>query len=242
MKRIAILVCNNHASGATHDIDKWETFLTSGEGGAWEKYEIVRHENPSLKELRSSLKTISNQANDFVFVAFAGHGEWKRSTILEINPNGESISETEFNNLASREIVCFDCCRGGSQVAKAVDEAKLKKYSSQQREVLRRMYDDRMMMASPQIVKLYACKIGQCAYGDNDGGYYTNNLIAEATDLLPYADFQTVVRAHNLAAPLTTQETLRKEGKQQDPDIVEGRCSSNNQLIISVSTKMYRIL
>ncbi len=241
MKRSALLICNNDASGATHDIDKWEKFLVSGEGGAWERAEIQKCVNPSLAELRSALYRIKGDGNDFVIVAFAGHGEWKRSTVLEINPAGESISETAFNNLASREIVCLDCCRGVSRLSESATEAQLRMFSANQRSYLRQAYDNRMMQALPQIVKLYACQVGESAYGDNSGGFYTNHLLDKATDLLPNTDFQTVVRAHNLAAPLTTQETLIKEGEQQHPDIAQARCTMQNQLIISISTKMFRI-
>lgn len=241
MKRKALFICNNDASGATHDIEKWEKFLTSGAGGAWERTEIEKKVNPTKVDLRSLLRNISTGNYDFVIVAYAGHGEWKRSTILEINPEGETINESEFNNLAPREIVCLDCCRGVSPIREVADEAELRMFSADQRNLLRRAYDNRMMQAQAQIVKLYACSVGQCAYGDNHGGFYTNHLLDKATDLLPNTDFQTVFRAHNLAAPLTTAETREKEGALQEPDMAAARFTRDQQLIISVSTKMFRI-
>lgn len=192
--------------------------------------------------MRTTLSDIKNNEYDFVLVAFAGHGEWKRSTILEINPAGESINENEFNNLAPREIVCFDCCRGITRITESATEAQLRMFSAVQRDSLRQAYDNRMMQAMPQIVKLYACQVGECAYGNNNGGFYTNNLIDSATNFLPNTDFQTITRAHNIASPLTTQETWTKEGKWQHPDMIEARCTIQNQLIISVSAKLFRFI
>jgi hypothetical protein len=242
MKRKALLICNNDASGATHDIDKWEKFLLSGTGGAWEKTEIEKKVNPTKADLLSLLRTISGSNYDFVIVAYAGHGEWSRSTILEINPAGETINEAELNNLAPREIICLDCCRGVSPIREVADEAELRMFSADQRSLLRQAYDNRMMQAQSQIVKLYACQVGQCAYGDNHGGYYTNHLLDKATDLLPNTDYQTIERAHNMAAHLTTQETRTKVGKLQEPDMASARLTTRQQLIISVSTKMFRIM
>ena len=242
MKRKALLICNNDASGATHDIDKWRKFLLSGGGGAWENSEIERLVNPTLSYLYATLSRVSRENNDFVLVVFAGHGEWKRSTLLEINPQGDEISEAAFNNLATREIVCLDCCRGVSRLTESAVEAELRFFSANQRSSLRQTYDKRMMEAEPQQVNLYACKVGQCAYGDNDGGFYTNNLLGAAHDFLPNSEFQTINRAHNIAAPLTTNETRSREGKLQEPVMTDGRCVTSRQLIIGVSTKMYRIV
>lgn len=241
MKRKALLICNNGAGGATHDIDKWQNFLLSGEGGVWERTEISLCVNPSRIELLKAINIIKASGFDFVLVAFAGHGEWKRSTILEINPSGESISESEFNNLAPREIVCLDCCRGISRIAESATEVQLRMFSANQKAYLRQIYDSRMMQAVPQIVKLYACQVGESAYGDNDGGFYTNNLIDKASDFLPNTNFQTVVRAHNLASTLTTNETWIKVGEPQHPDIVEARCAAQNQLIIGINAGIYRL-
>lgn len=242
MKRKAVLVCNNDASGATHDIDKWRKYLLSGGGGAWVDGEIERLVNPTLTHLTSTLERVKRENNDFVIVVFAGHGEWERTTLLEINPQGEEVSETAFNNLSTREIVCLDCCRGVNRLTESSVEAELRMFSANQMDSLRQAYDNRMMQAYPQQVNLYACKVGQCAYGDNNGGFYTNNLIEAAHDFLPNSDFQTINRAHNIAAPQTTIETRLRECALQEPEMAEGRCVTNRQLIIGVSTKMFRIM
>ena len=241
MKRFALLICNNTASGATHDIIKWQKFLESTNGGAWKTSEIDPKVNPSLSEVRNIIQIIKHIKYDFVIVVYAGHGEWKRSTSLELNPQGEIIQEEEFYNLAPREIICLDCCRGVSPLTEMVDEAQERMFSSSQRDAIRDMYDRRMMEAYPQQVNLYACSIGESAYGDSNGGFYTNNLLDQATNFLPNSTFQTVNCAHNMAAPLTTAETWSKVGKDQHPDMVDARCISSRQLIIGISNKVFRV-
>lgn len=241
MKRQALLICNNDASGAQHDIEKWKKFLQSATGGSWNPGEIESKINPSLKEVGDFLCHIKGENPDFVLVAYAGHGEWRRTTNLELNPGGEIIREAEFFNLAPRQLICLDCCRGVSQI-ELFDEDQERTFSATIRDAIRKAYDIRMMQADPQQVILYACQVGESAYGDNHGGYYTNNLIRQAREFLPNKDFQTVNRAHNLAAPLTTDETRRKEGRDQNPDMACGRSVCDKQLIIGVSTRMFRII
>lgn len=242
MKRKALLICNNGASGAQHDIEKWSKYFQSTNGGAWFLSEIESKVNPSLSDVNDTIQKIKLAQYDFVIVVYAGHGEWKRSTNLELNPKGEIINERAFYNLASREILCLDCCRGISSLTEMVDEAQERMFSLNQRASIREAYDRRMMQADAQQVNLYACRIGESAYGDNDGGYYTNNLLEQAMNFFPNKTYQTVNQAHNMAAPLTTLETKSKNGKDQHPDIVDGRSITSKQLIIGISNSMFRII
>lgn len=242
MKRFALLICNNTASGATHDIVKWQRFLESTNGGAWKTNEIVPKVNPSLSDVRNTIELIKLVKYDFLIVVYAGHGDWKRTTNLELNPRGEIIQESEFFNLAPREIICLDCCRGVSPLTEVVDEAQERMFSDSQRDTIRGMYDRRMMEAYPQQVNLYACQVGESAYGDSNGGFYTNNLLDQANHFLPNETYQTVNCAHIMASPLTTAETLAKVGKDQHPDMVAARYMFNKQLIIGISNKMFRVL
>lgn len=242
MKRQSLLICNNDASGAQHDIDKWRIFLQSTNGGCWHLCEIESMVNPSLEEVEEQIRRIRYDNYDFVIVVYAGHGEWERSTNIELNPQGETISEEAFNNLATRQINCFDCCRGTGPSVEMVDEARERMFSASQRSTIREIYDNRMMYAYPQQINLYACQVGESAYGDDGGGYYTNNLLRYATDFLPGSDFQTINRAHNIAALLTTAETSRKVRRDQHPDMIDSRVVSSRQLIIGISTRCFRII
>ena len=240
MKRHALLIGNLDATGAQNDINNWKKFLRSGVGGAWNQDEIEVLTNPSKNYLEIRLYLIKDAAYDFVFVVYAGHGGWERSTILEINPQYETISETQLKGLAPREILTLDCCRGTSSTAEVLNEAQLRMFSDSNRSTIRARYDARMMAATPQQVTLYACSIGESAYCTNDGGYYTRNLIRQSA-AVPANGYRTINLAHSAAAPATTQEVAAKENRDQHPDIAVVRCLYNQQLIIGIDTSAFII-
>ena len=240
MKRHALLIANLDAAGAQNDINNWKKFLCSGIGGAWRTDEIQVLTNPSKNSLETSLIFVQCANYDFVLVVYAGHGGWERTTILEINPDGDTINESELKNLAPREILSLDCCRATSTITDILNEAQLKMFSETTRSTIRARYDTRMMRAIPQQVTLYACSIGECAYCTNEGGYYTKNLLRQSA-AVPYNDFRTINQAHNAAAAATTEEVRSKEYRTQTPDISCARCLTSQQLIIGIDTSTFRI-
>ena len=147
MKRHALLIANLDAAGAQNDISNWKKFLCSGVGGAWRTDEIQVLTNPSKNALETSLIFVQRANYDFVLVVYAGHGGWERTTILEINPDGDTINESELKNLAPREILSLDCCRATSTITDILNEAQLKMFSETTRSTIRARYDTRMMYA-----------------------------------------------------------------------------------------------
>lgn len=240
MKRKALLFGNTTAAGAQNDLLNWAYFLKSGRGGAWWDSEIQILSNPSKAYLQAWLKIIKDGGYDFVLVAYAGHGGWVRSTILEINPNGETIDEVDLKGLAPREILALDCCRGTGAASQIVDEALEKSFSADTYSSIRARYDSRMMKALPQQVTLYACSIGESAYCTNDGGYYTKNLLRQSAATSANL-FVTINQAHYNAAIETRNEVLTKEKRIQNPDIACVRCLTDQQLIIGIDTSVFRI-
>lgn len=239
MKRKALLFGNTTAAGAQNDLLNWSSFLKSGRGGAWRDYEIQILPNPSKAYLQAWLNLIKDGRYDFVLVAYAGHGGWERSTILEINPDGETINEVDLKGLAPREILTLDCCRGTGATPQIIDEAIEKSFSADTISNIRARYDSRMMQALPQQVALYACRVGECAYCTNDGGYYTKNLLRQSVATAAN-EFVTINQAHNNAAIETKKEVLEKESRAQTPDITCVRCLTSQQLIIGIDTSTSR--
>lgn len=240
MKRQALFIANLDAAGAQNDINNWKRFLRSGVGGAWREDEIRILTNPSKSFLEAYLTKIRSAQNDFVIVVYAGHGGWERSTILEINPNGETINETTLKGLAPREILTLDCCRATGSISDILNESQPKMFSERARSIIRSRYDARMMAAIPQQVTLYACGVGECAYCTSEGGYYTKNLLRQCASF-PDMGFRTINQAHNAAATSTTEEVRHKENENQHPDISVARCLISQQLIIGIDTTMFRI-
>lgn len=237
MKRHALLIANLDAAGAQNDINNWKKFLRSGVGGAWHDNEIQVLTNPSKAYLELTLYSTKVDNYDFVIVVYAGHGGWERTTILEINPKGETVNENALKGLAPREILSLDCCRATSTVTDILNEVQLKMFSETTRSSIRARYDARTMQAIAQQVTLYACSVGECAYCTNDGGYYTKNLLQSAA--VPYNEFRTINQAHNAAAPATINEVREKENQNQHPDISMVRCLTSQQLIIGIDTSSF---
>ena len=110
MKRRAILI--GHADGQLStnlDLDKVYSYLISLYGGAWSPKEIVRRVNISKMKLHELLQDTRVRKFDYVFFYFSGHGGYKRGTVLELNPQEETISEQRLSNLAPRQLNIYDC-------------------------------------------------------------------------------------------------------------------------------------
>lgn len=237
MKRRALLIGNSRGlAGVKRDIANMRQFLMGRYGGAWRNGEIETMMNPSLSDLKTKLKVIKAEQNDFVIVLFSGHGGYERTTVLEINGQNEIIDDTELIGLAPRQISIFDCCRvvcGYQEEREMLLERKLFSITDSV-DTIRQRYDSRIMQAIPQQDRLYACKIGQCAHDhqDGSGAYYLNNLLKHARSIS--GAYGLVGDVHEDAAEDTKTEVLIKENAIQEPVCSLHKCLSSQQLIISI--------
>lgn len=242
MNRKALLIGNsNGLPGVKKDILHWYYFLKSDIGGIWFSSEIDIEMNPSKLSLLSKVNAIRGKF-DFIIVVFSGHGAYNRSTILEINNNGECISENDLKNLAPRQISVFDCCRENyTQQDEILNESNSYCFllKSGAHSYIRQFYETRIMKAIPQQISLYACSIGESAYDSNYGGYYTKNFLCSTNIFIDNQPFSTVGIIHQAAAVRTKSEVLEKENKHQKPDAFLPKCLSSQQLIISVNPQYF---
>ena len=237
MKRRALLIGNSRGlAGVKRDIANMRQFLMGRYGGAWRNGEIETMMNPSLSDLKSKLKVIKAEQNDFVIVLFSGHGGYERTTVLEINGQNEIIDDTELIGLAPRQISIFDCCRvvcSYQEEREMLMERKLFSITDSV-DTIRQRYESRIMQAIPQQDRLYACKIGQCAHDhqDGSGAYYLINLLKHARSIS--GAYGLVGDVHEDAAESTKTEVMIKENAIQEPVCCLPKCISSQQLIISI--------
>ncbi|KAA6318059.1 hypothetical protein EZS27_031881 [termite gut metagenome] len=240
MKRKAILFGNtNGLQGVSVDLLNYEKFLQLSEGGAWDDNEIITLPNPSKWQLKALIASAKLDATDFVFVVYSGHGGYNRSTILEINGEGETIDEKDLWNIAPRQITILDCCRGTESELTPIEKSVKSLNDSivgSTRSLIRTAYNKRIMSASIQQVKLYSCSIGETSIdtGRNGGGLYTKNLFQAINDSV-YADYLTINDAHAKACIYTSQEAKEKHNHEQNPDSSVIRCSHSQQLIVGIN-------
>lgn len=238
MKRRAILIGHIDGILSTNvDLDKVFSFLYSNKGGAWEREEIIKRTNVSRKELDMILFDTRKGMFDFVLFYFSGHGEYVRGTSLELNPNGEEINERDLSDLAERQLNIFDCCR-------KLPERRLVKNSESvamdglgeaydwKRILCRQRYNNRNMLAAPQMMSLYACGVDEFAHDFGNGGIYTNYLIRAAENIA--TDFGLASSIHAKACEFTAVEA-RLRGVEQTPDYYMPKLPSRLQLVLSVN-------
>lgn len=233
MKRFAILL--GHADGqlsTNKDLFRMEKFLKSDRGGAWYISEIHSEINISLHRLSILLNQVRNNHYDYVLLYFSGHGGYKRSTVIELNPKGETVSEQFLSGLAFRQLNIFDCCRAPLQ---ELSEESMSAISFSNRPdscAIRKLYDKRIMLASKQQMSLYSCSIGECSYDFGAGGIFTTHFLESTNNF--FGDYLLVSQAYVASCAPTLREA-QVHGKTQTPDLFMAKLPVANQLIIAVN-------
>lgn len=233
MRRKAILLGNRRNLDITPiDMFRFAQFLMSYQGGAWDMTEIVPWLDKSAKSILDDLDAIKNEDNDYVIVYFTGHGALQGDTIMEVNPSLELLKENSFFGLAERQLNILDCCRctystplpiyGSSRGLSATEKSL--------RDDVRKEYEDMVMGAAPQLVRLYSCSEGESSYSSACGSYYTNNLIDCVNELLSTTQVVSVHQCHAAAALKTITGVKNNLKRDQHPAIIPTKCISLAEL------------
>lgn len=220
MRRFAYLLANNDGlPGIKKDMEDYRSFLMGCSGGAWDPGEIVSRYNISLATLQVDLSAIRAEHYDYVVFYYSGHGDWKRETRLYINEKDECIAEGSVVGLAPRQLSIFDCCRVSSSSAtkgltEVFDEAITN--DSVRRNWARSKFDNLVMGVPAQEVRLYACKLNQCAFATENGSLYTQALLSVASAESRSSDI-TAVKVHDASCPIVSVKASVL-GETQCPD------------------------
>ncbi len=125
-KRFAIIIESGNVKGlrdlpgARQDAENWRSFLMSDLGGAWiDKVEICVVNKPKIASIQTLLR---QHANDYVFLAFSGHGFEECNSSLKksvpkicLNDDEQSV-DVDLISPASFGTAVFDSCRGVENV------------------------------------------------------------------------------------------------------------------------------
>lgn len=196
--------------------------------------EIQEFINPRRESLLEYVRRLKGQNVDYAFVLFSGHGGQRLETILELNAHGETINESDLWNISNRQVNIYDCCRSiiEDEVRNGVALEGLTKSFTANSNV-RERYDQRIMQAIPQQVKLYACSVGQSAYDSGNGAIYLGHLLDSAKSIGQWDQFMTVESAHEQARASTIRSS-RLKGNAQEPDASLPKCLISQTLILSI--------
>ncbi len=241
MKRRAIILGDVDGQLSTNlDMEKVCNYLLSLNGGAWRPSEITKKANISRTELDQLLLDTRKRNYDYVFFYFSGHGGYNRGTVIELNPQEETISEQSLSNLSSRQLCIYDCCRTSlkSQVDKVASAMNnFSESASLVGEYARLLFDERIMNAYEQQVSLYSCGINECSYDFGEGGIYTKHLIDAAKTCED--EYILVATAHSTALIPTVVEAKR-HNEEQNPDLFMAKLPSRYQLIIGLGSGCFK--
>lgn len=242
MKRIALLIGNSHGlPGVKLDIAHWKEFLKSASGGQWYDDEIIVTMNFPKTELLTLINGIKTSKPDFALVLFSGHGAYQRSTVLEINEKEELISENDLIGIAPRQISVFDCCRGllNEELSESTSHVRVFSDGGTFPRNIRPYYEERIMNAIPQQVRLYACSLDESALDDEEvGGLYTTSLLRRSLSMSKDERYKLVGIAHEEAGKLTYLSALRRKHIQR-PAAILPRCLSCQQLIMAINPNQF---
>ncbi|MBN3724364.1 caspase family protein [Burkholderia sp. Ac-20379] len=231
MKRKALLIGNtSNLQGVQLDLERFSAFLRSDTGGAWYSSEITTLENVDRQRLLMEVEKLKLQNLDYLIVLFSGHGGHQRKTLLELNGSGEFVYETSLQNIAQRQLNIYDCCRVTVQVTTESYAMDARADSVRRADLdVRRRYEDRIMQAIPQQIRLYSCAVGEYSYDTPSGAVYLSNFLHAARTISPGAGFKLVGDAHAEA-----RDAVKRKESRQNPEADLPKCLSMQQLIISI--------
>jgi hypothetical protein len=236
-KRILLLGNNEGLPGVKVDLKNYKDFFKSPIGGSWLETEIDTMINPTKSELTNKLRLYSGLTLDYLIIIYSGHGGQERETLLEINPNGELIGESELIYISKRQLNIFDCCRCYPEALHESYQFKVlvKSFSGLN---LRQEYEKRILQAISQQVILYSCAIGEISNDTKEGGIYSQNFLKSARQI--DNEYKLIGTTHVEAAEKTIEETKKfPKERHQTPESVLPKCLSSQQLIISINPSRF---
>lgn len=190
--------------GVLCDLERYQDYLRTLKGGAWNDNEITVLNNTTKTILKTNILCKQAEGLDFAFVVFSGHGDFDdiengcRRFLLN---KKEILLEKDLWNVAKKQILICDSCAGRRSKSSCALESIEKKSqilietASGQRELARSKYEEWCKSCDEQLIRLYAAKVGTFAE-DKDGGIYTTELINELRNA---QTSMSIVGAHDIA-------------------------------------------
>lgn len=175
--------------GVPKDVERYATFFTSLQGGAWDRNEeIMILPNCASKEtVLSALDDLETM--DYSIVIFTGHGgtHWDDEAYVWLNDE-ETLLISDLKRKGryqgQRRLLITDCCRVydeqfGVPLQESMESHRvLASDVSDLWEYVRQEYENRILALPAHIACLYSCSLDEVAEEEgHTGGKYTYNLI-----------------------------------------------------------------
>ena len=215
MKRFAIIIESSDVQGkddlpgARLDAQNWERFLKSDLGGAWSGNEILVLNKPSSWLVKARLE---EHADDYVFLAFSGHGGEDASThVVKICLN-DTEQHVPVNDVSPKAFgtSVFDCCRcldRSGRAIRAICEDSAEGLSNKVAFANGRCLSFLLSTQSPAVLN-----------GQNHRQRFLNELIQKR--VCPYAKFDAV-RMYACASDESAMDEDEKAGGYYTTFLIE---------------------
>lgn len=248
MKKRLIIIYNegtigkNYLKGVLKDVENYQEFFTSLEGGAWLSEEIKIFHKPNISQLFDHIN--KNVDSEYFMIVFCGHGgSLDEDTILELN-NKDDLPLSKLYSWVShtRNLIICDCCRVAPTIEPITEShiIKTKMFSKD----ISRTNIIKARMAYHKAIRLtdytistigFAASLGEKAGESVKGGYYSYSLLKAAAAAVRNPNFVedtiTFLDCHYMAE--SAVEHLSRG--RQHPDYYTTR--DKNQLPFVVKVK-----
>lgn len=183
MNRFALLIQSpgpkdNYLSATTYDVAKYENFLASPTGGAWERgKDMFIVKNPRKNTIINAIK--QSKTLDYLHIYYSGHGRrLNGQTILLLNPN-EEIAVRDLLSTSPKQSILLDTCSSFSNDSMLGFAGQtVYTYPSQIDKVTaRQRYNQYLKTCANGKVICYSSSKGEYSYAASDGSTFTNSLL-----------------------------------------------------------------
>ncbi|MCT7514226.1 caspase family protein [Aliarcobacter cryaerophilus] len=185
MTKKALLIGNSGTDddlkGVSMDINKYSNFLKSIHGGAWENGEIIISLNENIDKLKSTIQSLKNESNDFLFILFSGHGSYsQKEQTRKLYIFNDYILEKDLLALSSKQITIIDSCAEIEFDLESLNEditVESGLNSDSYKEIYRQTYESLIKECPKQQAILYSSSIDNLSYDTVSGGLFSNTLL-----------------------------------------------------------------
>lgn len=243
MKRAVILVGyegsgQNFLAGVSADLQRYRSFFTSVNGGAWYNSEIHEGLNWSSDSLLNTIRSLINEGTEYIAVFFSGHGFTSQlgTTYFELNDD-EAITLNQLQGALNtvKSLIVADSCRVMCRIIeKAQREPQIRMFArggAIRWAEYRESFDNGVArLRSGHWTVALSTDLNQAAEDSSEGGIYSKALldVAQNTITSGTSGIFSIESVHDVAAKRVGQIT----GETQTPVIVKNEIITPPFLII----------
>lgn len=241
-----IINTQSYLKGVLADVENYQHFFRSLEGGAWNDREMKVLHKPSVQDVYSYID--ENVDSDYFLIVFCGHGYYQDfDTIFELG-RGYELPLSDLRGMVkhTRSLIICDCCRVKPQREPIMESLNSRTVMFSEggpiRDVgLARMIYDKAIRATDETISTigYASSEGESAGESSKGGYYSHSLLKAAFSKSKISRSMTsecsrvitsFMECHNTA----TLAVVKLSNDEQHPDYSTARLSIQLPFVVKL--------